>query len=81
MVFCTKKVEKPHYLVVNADESEPGTCKDRDILRYEPHKLLEGIIYGCRAINSHICYVYIRGNITMKLWLYKGPLMRLMKQN
>jgi NADH-quinone oxidoreductase subunit F len=59
--FAPKKVEKPHYLVINADESEPGTCKDRDILRYEPHKLIEGIIYGCRAINSHCCYIYIRG--------------------
>ena len=38
------KSGKPHYLVVNADESEPGTCKDRDILRHEPHKLLEGAL-------------------------------------
>ena len=59
--FAPKNVEKPHYLVVNADESEPGTCKDRDIIRYEPHKLLEGIVYGCRAINSRTCYIYIRG--------------------
>ncbi len=61
MVFCTKKDEKPHYLVVNADESEPGTCKDRDILRNEPHKLLEGCLIGARAINANVCYIYIRG--------------------
>ena len=52
---------KPHYLVINADESEPGTCKDRDILRYEPHKLLEGALLASRAINAKTCYIYIRG--------------------
>jgi NADH-quinone oxidoreductase subunit F len=49
------------YLVVNADESEPGTCKDRDILRNEPHILLEGIIYASFAIGATSCYIYIRG--------------------
>lgn len=52
---------KPHYLVINADESEPGTCKDRDILRNEPHKLIEGCVLASRAINAKVCYVYIRG--------------------
>jgi len=52
---------KPHYLVVNADESEPGTCKDREILRYEPHRLIEGIILSSFAIGANVCYVYIRG--------------------
>ena len=51
----------PHYLVVNADESEPGTCKDREILRNEPHKLLEGSVLAARAIGAHTCYIYIRG--------------------
>ncbi|MBV8548328.1 MAG: NADH-quinone oxidoreductase subunit NuoF, partial [Alphaproteobacteria bacterium] len=46
---------------INADESEPGTCKDRDILRYDPHRLLEGILFGCFAINAHAAYIYIRG--------------------
>ncbi len=55
------KIGKPHYLVVNADESEPGTCKDRDILRFEPHKLLEGCLIASRAINANTCYIYIRG--------------------
>ena len=59
--FMPKPSDTPHYLIVNADESEPGTCKDRDILRYEPHLLLEGILYACAAINAHVCYIYIRG--------------------
>jgi NADH-quinone oxidoreductase subunit F len=52
---------KPHYLIVNADESEPGTCKDRDILRNDPHKLLEGMVLASVAINAHKAYIYIRG--------------------
>ena len=52
---------KNHYLVVNADESEPGTCKDRYIIRNEPHKLLEGCIIACKAMGANICYIYIRG--------------------
>jgi NADH-quinone oxidoreductase subunit F len=59
--FAPKKGDKPHYLVVNADESEPGTCKDREILRHDPHKLLEGCLIGARAINANVCYIYIRG--------------------
>ncbi len=51
----------PHYLVINADESEPGTCKDRDILRAEPHKLIEGALIAGYAINSHVGYIYVRG--------------------
>lgn len=56
-----EKSGKPHYLVVNADESEPGTCKDREILRHEPYKLLEGIVIASYAIGAKTCYVYIRG--------------------
>ena len=52
---------RPHYLVINADESEPGTCKDRDILRFEPQKVIEGCLIAGYAINSHTCYIYIRG--------------------
>ena len=52
---------KPHYLVVNADESEPGTCKDRDILRNEPHKLIEGCLLAGFAMGAHAAYIYIRG--------------------
>ena len=49
------------YLVVNADESEPGTCKDRDIIRYEPHKLIEGSFLAAYAIGASAVYIYIRG--------------------
>lgn len=56
-----EKTQKPHYLVINADESEPGTCKDRDILRYDPHKLLEGALIAGRAMGAHAAYIYIRG--------------------
>ncbi len=63
--FVPKKADpkegKPHYLVINADESEPGTCKDRDILRNDPHKLLEGCLIAARAINANTCYIYVRG--------------------
>jgi len=47
--------------VINADESEPGTCKDRDILRYEPHKLIEGALLAGFAVGAHVAYIYIRG--------------------
>ena len=61
--FMPKKVipERPHYLVVNADEGEPGTCKDRDIIRNEPHKLLEGVLLSGFAVGAHVAYIYIRG--------------------
>ncbi|MBN2751892.1 MAG: NADH-quinone oxidoreductase subunit NuoF [Rhodospirillaceae bacterium] len=51
----------PHYLVVNADEGEPGTCKDRDVLRFEPHKLVEGCLIAGFAIGAHTAYIYVRG--------------------
>jgi len=53
--------ERPHYLVVNADESEPGACKDRDILRNDPHLLIEGCLIACRAIRARTAYIFIRG--------------------
>ncbi len=52
---------RPAYLVVNADESEPGTCKDRDILRHEPHKLVEGCLVAGFAMGACAAYVYVRG--------------------
>ncbi len=52
---------RPAYLVVNADESEPGTCKDRDIMRHDPHKLIEGCLIASFAMGAHTCYIYIRG--------------------
>jgi NADH-quinone oxidoreductase subunit F len=59
--FMPKNSANPSYLVVNADESEPGTCKDRDILRFEPHKLIEGCLLASHAIGAHVSYIYIRG--------------------
>ncbi len=60
--FMPKEVGvRPHYLVVNADEGEPGTCKDRDMMRHDPHKLLEGCLIACFAMQAHACYIYIRG--------------------
>ncbi len=60
--FMPKEVgDRPHFLVVNADESEPGTCKDRDIIRNDPHKLLEGCVIAGFAMRAHAAYIYIRG--------------------
>ncbi|MGB8274530.1 MAG: NADH-quinone oxidoreductase subunit NuoF [Alphaproteobacteria bacterium] len=52
---------RPHYLVVNADEGEPGTCKDRDILRHDPQKLLEGCLIAGFAMGANTAYIYVRG--------------------
>jgi NADH-quinone oxidoreductase subunit F len=52
---------RPHYLLVNADESEPGTCKDRDILRHDPHHLVEGCLLAARAMDAHLAFIYVRG--------------------
>ncbi|MFT7144842.1 MAG: NADH-quinone oxidoreductase subunit F, partial [bacterium] len=52
---------KPNYLVCNADEGEPGTCKDRDILRFDPHTLVEGMIVGCHCLGAKVGYIYVRG--------------------
>ena len=60
--FMPKEVgARPHYLVVNADESEPGTCKDRDIIRHEPHKLIEGCVVAGFAMRANAAYIYVRG--------------------
>ena len=60
--FMPKEIgERPHYLVVNADEGEPGTCKDREILRYDPQKLVEGCLLAGFAMGAHTAYIYIRG--------------------
>lgn len=59
--FMPKECALPSYIVINADESEPGTCKDRDIIRHEPHKLIEGAVYAGVAIGANAGYIYIRG--------------------
>ncbi len=55
---------RPHYLVCNADESEPGTFKDREIMRWTPHALIEGVAIGAYAIGAETAYIYIRGEFT-----------------
>ena len=59
--FMPKQSDRPCYLVVNADESEPGTCKDRDIIRHDPHKLVEGCLVAGFAMGACAAYIYIRG--------------------
>ena len=57
----SKGTGKPSYLIANADESEPGTCKDRELMLKDPHIFLEGMMIGCYAIGCHHGYIYIRG--------------------
>jgi NADH-quinone oxidoreductase subunit F len=52
---------RPSFLVINADESEPGSCKDREILRHDPHKLIEGALVAGFAMGARAAYIYIRG--------------------
>jgi NADH-quinone oxidoreductase subunit F len=62
--FIPQGDNKEHYLVVNADESEPGTCKDTPLLMANPHVLIEGIIIGSYAIRANYAFIYIRGEVT-----------------
>jgi len=62
--FIPQGDEKDHYLVVNADESEPGTCKDTPLLMANPHVLIEGCIIACHAIRAKQAFIYIRGEVT-----------------
>ena len=62
--FIPQGDNKDHYLVVNADESEPGTCKDMPLLMANPHVLVEGCIIACHAIRSKHAFIYIRGEVT-----------------
>ena len=59
--FMPKADARPSYLVINADESEPGSCKDREIMRHDPHLLIEGALLASFAMRAHVCYIYIRG--------------------
>ncbi|MBP7826662.1 MAG: NADH-quinone oxidoreductase subunit NuoF [Verrucomicrobia bacterium] len=61
--FVDRKSGKPIYLICNADESEPGTFKDRQILHKDPHQLIEGMIISCFANDVHLAYIYIRGEM------------------
>src|SRR5665213_717937 len=59
--FVPRNHPKPRVIVVNADESEPGTCKDRLLMEYDPHQLIEGILIAGLAVDAHVGYIYIRG--------------------
>ena len=61
--FMPKDDGKPHYLVCNADESEPGTFKDRELLRWTPHAVIEGCAIAAYAIQAETIYIYIRGRV------------------
>jgi len=72
--FIPKDVDKPVYLCCNADESEPGSFKDREILEKDPHQMLEGIAIACYAINSHKSYIYIRGEMPYGAKIIQGAI-------
>src|SRR5438132_8763432 len=72
--FMPKEKKKPHYLCVNADESEPGTFKDREIMRWTPHALLEGTAIAAHAIQADAAYIYIRGEFTEPLAIMEKAL-------
>jgi NADH-quinone oxidoreductase subunit F len=72
--FMPKDKKKPHYLCVNADESEPGTFKDREIMRWTPHALLEGTLIAMHAIQADVGYIYIRGEFTEPLAIMEKAL-------
>src|SRR5580693_2536257 len=59
--FVPRSSPKPKYIVVNADESEPGTCKDRVLMEYDPHLMIEGILISALAVDAHVGWIYIRG--------------------
>jgi NADH-quinone oxidoreductase subunit F len=69
--FMRPHPTKPAYLVINADEGEPGTHKDRTIMELNPHSVVEGCIIGCYAIGAHVAYVYVRDELHLskqRLW-------------
>jgi len=59
--FMPKNDPRPSYLVINGDESEPGSCKDREIMRNDPHLLIEGALLAAFAMKAHTCFIYLRG--------------------
>jgi NADH-quinone oxidoreductase subunit F len=65
--FLPKGAAKPVYLVINADEGEPGTFKDRTIMELDPHRLVEGCLITMRAIGAHVCYIYVRGELVTSI--------------
>jgi NADH-quinone oxidoreductase subunit F len=72
--FMPKEKKRPHYLCCNADESEPGTFKDREIMRWTPHALIEGCAIAQHAIQAEVGYIYIRGEFTEPLTIMERAL-------
>ena len=64
--FVPKESAKPKYILCNADESEPGTCKDRPLMELMPHQLIEGVVIAGRSVGSHQGYIYIRGGVSLR---------------
>jgi NADH-quinone oxidoreductase subunit F len=72
--FVPKDTSKPKYIIANADESEPGTCKDRPLMEFDPHQLIEGMVIAGRAVNAHQGYIYIRGEYRYVLDIVEGAI-------
>jgi NADH-quinone oxidoreductase subunit F len=72
--FVPKDSPKPKYVICNADESEPGTCKDRPLMEMDPHQMIEGITIAGRAIGSHLGFIYIRGEYRYVLDIVEAAL-------
>jgi NADH-quinone oxidoreductase subunit F len=72
--FMPKQSQKPCYLVINADEGEPGTFKDRSIMEKNPHALLEGCIIGCYGIGAHAAYIYVRDELHLSKARLEGAI-------
>jgi len=72
--FMPKGVSGTKYLLCNADEGEPGTCKDRDIMRYDPHRLIEGMLIGAYAMGARAGYIYIRGEFIEPIHIVEAAL-------
>ncbi|MCE5393982.1 MAG: NADH-quinone oxidoreductase subunit NuoF [Acidithiobacillus sp.] len=72
--FMPKGVSGMKYLLCNADEGEPGTCKDRDIMRYDPHRMIEGMIIAAYAMGARVGYIFIRGEFIEPIRIVEGAL-------
>jgi NADH-quinone oxidoreductase subunit F len=72
--FVPRESEKPKYIVVNADESEPGTCKDRVLMEYDPHLLIEGVLIAALAVDAHVGWIYIRGEYRYLIDIMDGAI-------
>ncbi len=72
--FVPKDSPKPKYIIANADESEPGTCKDRPLMEFDPHQLIEGMVIAGRAVGAHQGYIYVRGEYRYILDILDGAI-------